>query len=121
MKSILKSGILFSFIVLSVNTFAQIKNPKTQIVKVYGNCEMCKEIIESAINKNDVAFGNWDTKTKLLTVKYDAAQTDINQLLKKIAQAGYDNAVYTAPEKAYKNLPQCCQYKRPQSSTKKSK
>ncbi|HCI58059.1 MAG TPA: mercury transporter, partial [Bacteroidetes bacterium] len=43
--------LLFSF--SSCN--AQIKNAKTETVKIYGNCEMCEKTIEAAGNVKKVA------------------------------------------------------------------
>lgn len=118
MKNLLKSGLILALISLSYNASAQIRNAKTATVKVYGNCEMCEATIEKAINQKNLAAADWDKDSKMLTVQYDGAKADLKKLLKKVAEAGYDNEYYTAPAKIYQQLPQCCQYKRPESTTK---
>lgn len=118
MKNLLKSGLVLALISLSSSSFAQIKNAKTAKVKVHGNCEMCEATIEKAINQKNLTFGDWNKDSKILTVQYDGARTDLKKLLRKVAEAGYDNQYFTAPDKTYQQLPQCCQYKRPESNTK---
>ena len=43
MKSLSKIVMVIAVLLSSVNSFAQIKNEKTETVKIYGNCEMCKK------------------------------------------------------------------------------
>ena len=40
------------------------------------------------------------------------SKTNQDQILKRIALAGYDNEKFLAPDTAYANLPSCCQYDR---------
>jgi copper chaperone CopZ len=90
----------------------QIKNAKTEIVKINGNCGMCKSTIEKAGNVNNVAQVSWNKDTKMATITYDPNQTNQNEILKRIALAGYDNNEFLAPDDVYANLPECCQYDR---------
>lgn len=92
---------------------AQIKNSKTETVKVWGNCGMCKTTIEKVANKKGVAKAVWSEETKQATITYNTKTTTLNEVLKRIALAGYDNTVFTAPDAAYNNLHGCCQYDRP--------
>ncbi len=92
---------------------AQIKNPKTETVKVYGNCEMCKKTIEKAANEKGIVKADWNVDTDMLTLTYDQTKTNTDAILKKVAYAGYDSETFRAPDEAYKNLPECCQYDRP--------
>ena len=92
---------------------SQIKNPKTETVKVWGNCDMCKATIEKAANKKGIAKAVWNDETKQATITYNTKTTTLNEVLKRIALAGYDNAVFAAPDAAYNNLAGCCQYDRP--------
>lgn len=86
---------------------------KTDTFTVYGNCGMCKETIESSIKKkHGVRAKNWDKNTKILTVTYDPAKTTIEEIGIRVANAGYDNAYYRAPDYKYARLHSCCQYKR---------
>lgn len=91
---------------------AQIKNAKTTTVKVYGNCGMCETAIEKAANKSKISKAEWDKETKIATITYDSNKTAVDDVLKNIALAGYDNEKFLAPDDAYNTLPGCCQYKR---------
>ena len=113
MKSNLKSGLSLLMILFFSSISAQMKNTKTETAKVYGNCGMCKSTIEKAINKKDIVQAFWNTDTKILTLSYDAKKTSKKEILKKVAEAGYDNEMYIAPTSAYEKLHSCCQYDRP--------
>jgi copper chaperone CopZ len=94
-------------------TFAQGK--KTDTLKVYGNCGMCKTTIESSLSKKDgVVSKNWDKTTKMMVVTYDPSKITLKQIGEKIAGAGYDNEYAKAPASAYSSLHSCCQYERPE-------
>ncbi len=96
----------------SINSFAQIRNAKTENVKVYGNCDMCKATIEKAGNVKKIAAVVWNKDTKMATLTYDSQKTSQDEILKRIALAGYDNEKFLAPGDAYAKLPGCCQYTR---------
>lgn len=93
-------------------TFAQIKNAKTETVKIYGNCDMCKTNIGKAGNLKNISSVEWNEETKMATLSYDAKKTNEDEILKRIALAGYDNEKFLAPDDAYNKLAGCCQYKR---------
>ena len=95
---------------------AQIKNSKTEIFKIYGSCEMCEKHIEAAGNKKKVANVEWNKDTKLATITYDSKKTNQDEILKRIALAGYDNDKFLAPDNLYTALPGCCQYERPKKT-----
>ena len=56
-------------------TNAQIKNAKTETVKVYGNCSMCETTIEKAAAKKKVSVVNWNQDTKMATITYNSKKT----------------------------------------------
>lgn len=112
MKSIAKILTVIVVLLSSVNGFAQIKNAKTETVKIYGNCDMCKATIEKAGNVQKVASVEWNKDTKMATLTYDGSKTNQDEILKRIALAGYDNEKFRAPDDAYVKLPDCCQYDR---------
>ena len=91
---------------------SQIKNAKTETVKIYGNCGMCKTMIEKAGNLKKVAQVDWNKDTKMAILTYDSQKTNQEEILKRIALAGYDSNSFLAPATAYNNLPGCCQYDR---------
>ncbi len=89
---------------------AQMKNPKTTKVKVYGNCEMCKATIEKAGSAENISLVAWDQNTKMATITYDEKATTLDDILKKIAKSGYSSDKYKAKKEDYNKLPPCCQY-----------
>ncbi|KIO54805.1 DUF3347 domain-containing protein [Flavobacterium hibernum] len=112
MKSIQK-GLMAITLSLSVIVFgAPIKNAKNINAKIYGNCLMCKTAIEKAGNIKNIASVNWNENTKIAAITYDEKKTNQDEVLKRIALAGYDSDQFLAPGDAYAKLPQCCQYER---------
>jgi len=91
---------------------AQIKNAKTESVKIFGNCGMCETTIEKAGNKKKIAKVDWNKDTKMATITYDAKKTNQDEILKRIALSGYDSEKFLAPNDVYAKLPGCCQYER---------
>lgn len=100
--------LLFSF--SSCN--AQIKNTKTESVKIYGNYEMCEKTIEIAGSVKKIANVDWNKDTKMATITYDSTKTNQDEILKRIALAGYDSDKFLAPDDVYSKLAGCCQYER---------
>lgn len=91
---------------------AQIKNATTENIKIYGNCGMCKKNIETAANVKKVAKVDWNADTKMATITYDAKKTNSDEILKRVALAGYDSDKFLAPDAVYDQLHGCCQYDR---------
>ena len=81
--------------------------------KVSGNCDMCKERIENAAKAvKGVSNAVWDVNTKIISVSYDDKLTGIDLIQKEIANAGHDNDKYKASDAVYKQLPECCLYRK---------
>lgn len=107
--------VVLSAIIISMSATsceAQIPNAKTVEVTVYGNCGMCKKTIEKAGNKRNKAQVDWDSETKVAVVTFNKKKTNLDKVLKRIANAGYDNEKYYAPDDVYEELHGCCQYDR---------
>lgn len=87
---------------------------KTVIMKVYGECGMCKHRIENSMKVDGIKTASWDANTKLLTVQYilTADIKDTNSIGKLIAAAGHDTEVLKAKDSLYDSLPGCCKYQR---------
>lgn len=110
----MKTTILIIIAIFSLSRFAQAQDSKTDTIKVYGNCDMCKTTIESSLKKKDgVLSKKWDKNTKMLTVTYDGTKITIQKIGEKIAAVGYDNEYVTAKDEVYNKLHHCCQYDRP--------
>lgn len=119
MKHINKVALILIVCCLVISSCsAQLKNAKTETTKVYGNCDMCKKTIETAAYQKGEAEAKWNKDTKLLVLKYDSAKTNNNEILQRIAEAGYDNEQFIAPDDAYNKLPKCCQYDRKPTATR---
>jgi hypothetical protein len=118
MKSIL---LMLTAVLFSVTTaVSQINYAKTETVKVYGNCDICKAAIEKAANKMKVSKAVWNKDTKIAAITYDSKKTNPDAVLKNIALAGYDNIKFLAPDAAYNKLPGCCKYNREKKVAVKS-
>ena len=101
------------FVLLSATINAQVKNAKTEQVKIFGNCGMCKSKIEQAGSVKKITIVKWDSETKVATITYNASKTNVDEVLKRIAAVGYDSEKFQAPDEVYDNLHGCCQYDRP--------
>ena len=97
--------------VFTSNNSAFAANPKTETIKVSGNCDMCKASIEKAAKIDGVTKAEWNKKAKTLTAIFDPAKTNIDAIGKKIAAVGYDNDKAKATDIAYNKLPSCCKYR----------
>lgn len=109
-KTVMLMTLALSFTFASCT--AQINNPETVILKVYGNCGMCKKTIEAAANEPGEAKADWNKDTKMLQLTYDKTKTTSDAVLQRIAEAGYDSEKFYGSTTAYDNLPECCQYER---------
>ncbi len=82
-------------------------------LKVSGNCEMCKDRIETAAKSvSGVSSANWSSETKMLHVEFDGAKTKSDAIQKAIAKVGHDTEKYKASDAAYKELAECCLYRK---------
>jgi periplasmic mercuric ion binding protein len=102
----------FLFICTSIPVLAQNKQTITEKIKVWGNCGMCKETIETAAKSAGAATATWNEDTDTLTVTYLSSTTNNLKIQQRIAAAGYDTEKLTASQKAYDNLHGCCKYER---------
>lgn len=96
----------------TMNKTETINGTTTSTFKVWGNCEMCKETIESSLKTEGIEKADWNVDTKIMTVTYDNSKITLDQIQKNIASVGYDNEKYKGDDKAYKELAECCQYDR---------
>jgi Cu(I)/Ag(I) efflux system membrane fusion protein len=83
-----------------------------RMIKVSGNCDMCKDRIETAAKSvSGVKSANWDVKTKTIELNFDPGKTNSDEIQKAIAKVGHDTEKYKAPDEVYKTLPECCLYR----------
>jgi Cu(I)/Ag(I) efflux system membrane fusion protein len=89
------------------------KNPEQAKFEVSGNCEMCKDRIETAAKSLEgVSSANWDVDTKIIQVSFNRDMTSLDKIHKAIAAVGHDTEKESAPQEVYDNLPACCKYTR---------
>ncbi len=105
-KIILSLAILIAFVACS-----SISNSKTESFKVWGNCGMCKKTIEKALDSKGIK-GDWNKKTKIISVTYDSLKYTNQQVHKVICASGYDTEKCKGDDNAYNNLHECCKYER---------
>lgn len=104
-----QSFILFLlFSLVSNSVLAQ----QSETIKVWGNCGMCKKVIETAALKAGATKANWSESTHDLQVSYKVKKTSASKIQEAIAAAGYDTQDFTAPNDVYSKLHGCCQYER---------
>jgi periplasmic mercuric ion binding protein len=78
-------------------------------VKTSAICEMCKSRIERNLSfEKGVKEADLNVDTKVVTIRYDAAKTDLSKLKAVIVRTGYDADELPADTKGYAKLPSCC-------------
>jgi copper chaperone CopZ len=85
---------------------------KTIIIQTSAECGDCKERIENAADIKGVKTSNWNKDKKVLTVIFDTIKVSLTQIEEAIAKIGYATSNKLADSKAYKKLPECCQYEK---------
>lgn len=111
MKTIQTLFIALASLFVVSNAQAQTKNKETTTVQINGNCGMCKKVIETAANQKSAKL-EWDSATKTASLTYNPKKTNVDEVLKRVAEAGYDNEKFKADDTVYSNLHGCCQYER---------
>ena len=107
----------FSLIILmcflSLSTYAKKVKLTKETILVSGNCDMCKEKIESAAKSiKGVKSAKWNSYSGKLKLKFNSELTSTNVIEKEIANIGYDTQNFRASDKSYNNLHFCCKYER---------
>lgn len=106
------------FLMTTAVVFAQ---EKTEKFKVYGNCGMCEKRIEKAANALEgVAAADWDKESKMIEIKFNTMQTNVDAVKKAIVKVGHDTEDYKAKDEVYESLPGCCKYEREEKKAKHS-
>lgn len=125
MKRKLVIAALFATVTVTVGTVQQAdafsnneitvldKANQTESFKVYGNCGMCKNRIETALKDvKGIKSAKWDVDTKIIKVSFNEEKISLKEIKEKIAKAGHDTDENKADDKTYEGLPGCCQYER---------
>lgn len=107
------AAIIFSL--FSINTLTA-QTTKTETIKVWGNCGMCKTTIERSAKNAGAKTAAWDEASKELKVSYAVNKTSSAKIQQSVAKAGYDTQDFTAVQTAYDHLHGCCKYDRKASA-----
>jgi copper chaperone CopZ len=111
----MKNILIVLFVMLSIQACHQASQPVNNKVmaafSVSGNCEMCKETIETSLKKDGITMANWDVDTKKIKIEYDSTKHSLKQLHGYIASVGYDTEILKGSDAAYAELPDCCKYR----------
>ena len=84
-----------------------------EMVKVSGNCSMCKDRIETAaLSVTGVVSVNWVAETQMLHLDFDGRQTNSDEIQKAVAKVGHDTEKFKAKDDIYNGLHACCLYER---------
>lgn len=107
----MKSLLIFTLLVLgSTLVKAQDTKLSTETFDVRGNCGMCKERIEAAVDIVGVKRAFWDEKTGIMTITFNPNKVTLDEIHRLIAKIGHSTSLYKADPKAYNNLHHCCKY-----------
>jgi len=114
MKSLKNIILIFSLICFTASVSAQKPKYQKEDFKVWGKCEMCKTTIENAVKSIDgIKTARWNVVNGKMKVKFNPELTNLDDIHKAIALAGYDTELYKATDESYNNLHFCCKYERP--------
>ncbi|HZL08456.1 MAG TPA: efflux RND transporter periplasmic adaptor subunit [Prolixibacteraceae bacterium] len=92
---------------------SKMANMETRMIKVSGNCDLCKERIETAAKSvSGVMTADWSAEKQMLNVEFDPNKTNSDSIQKAIAQVGHDTEKHKASDKVYEELPECCLYRK---------
>ncbi len=117
MKKINKPIIAIFMALITLVSFTEcgVKKPKkvkSQLTfTVQGNCDMCKERIENALDVKGVYQAVYDLQNKKIFLVYNSAQFKEIQLHNIVASVGHDTEKVKADDLVYNNLPDCCKYR----------
>jgi copper chaperone CopZ len=101
------------FILFFTNCNSQTKAGEQKLsFKVWGNCEMCKKTIETALDVKGIKSAEWNVDSKMIQVVFNPEKMTETKIHQLISASGYDTDKEKGDDKAYKELPDCCQYTR---------
>ncbi|MBT5615755.1 MAG: heavy-metal-associated domain-containing protein [Flavobacteriales bacterium] len=114
MKKIKNVLLLICLALFSFTVPAEKPKYQKEDFKVWGKCEMCKTTIENAVKSIEgVKTAKWNMLNGKMKVKFNPELTNLDDIHKAIALAGYDTELHKATDESYNNLHFCCKYERP--------
>lgn len=105
MKNIVFIAVLVSGTVL----FSCSSSNSKDTFYVRGNCEMCKERIETtALSIKGVSTADWNVETKDLSITFDSTQTSSSKVHEAVANVGHGTKLVPMNTVAHEQLHECC-------------
>ena len=111
MRNLLLTALTSLVLLGNVVAATSLRDDKDKEVKIKTSaiCGMCKARIERNLAfEKGVKESSLDVKTKVVTIKYNPAKTDIDKLKANISKTGYDAEEVPADDAGYNKLPSCC-------------
>ena len=108
----MKNTFLAISLMLSLALSAQAQNNKLDslVIRTSAVCDMCEETIESnLIYEKGVKSVDLDLATSEVKVDYDPRKTSPDKIRTALTKLGYYADDLPGDEKAYRDLPDCCQ------------
>lgn len=102
---------LFTSTVFAQTTPSASAKVVTANIKVYGNCGMCKDRIEKALDVKGVKQAKWNISTKNLEVVYVPEKITEMKIRELVSAVGHDTDSTKAKDAVYAKLPFCCLYR----------
>lgn len=107
-RNLFLSG-LMALTLTSTSLLATDDKDKEIKIKTSAVCTMCKARIERNLAfEKGVKEATLDVDTKVVTIRYNPAKTDVTRLKANITKTGYDADEVVADSKGYAKLPSCC-------------
>ena len=107
----MRPSILLLATLIAAGCAARIPNARTAEVRIAGNAAT-EAAIETAAFVKGEATADWHADNQHATITFDSTRTTVDAVLRRIAEAGYDNERYLAPDAAYAALPEAAHYPR---------
>ncbi|MCC6839313.1 MAG: DUF3347 domain-containing protein [Flavobacteriales bacterium] len=107
----MRPSILLLATLIAAGCAARIPNARTAEVRIAGNAATEAAIENAAFVKGE-ATADWHADNQQATITFDSTRTTVDAVLRRIAEAGYDNERYLAPDAAYAALPEAAHYPR---------
>ena len=112
MKTILFQLLISISILSSCSNNEDQKSLKKTTFKVWGNCEMCQNTIQTSLKTKGINSAIWNVDSKIIAIEYDENEIKEGELHRLIASEGYDTQLEKGDDFAYENLHECCKYSR---------
>lgn len=108
-RNLFLRSLLMLLLASPIRLLANDDKDKEVKIKTSAVCEMCKARIERNLAfEKGVKEATLDVESKVVTIRYNPAKTDVMKLKANINKSGYDADELPADAKSYDKLPSCC-------------